>query len=463
MPPSRRRDNGPEPQRGAPEPTPQRQPVLAAIGGTMLVGLLLASWFWWDVHHVVRIALSGTVVGLTVWLVVELRRRSAAERRARDNARWLSFLAENSFDMIARFDARTRRLSYVSPACRRLSGYEPEEALAMSIEEVVHADDLPEVLASLAALASSGDYATALYRQRRKDGTYVWVDTSLTRLDDPETGSSDIVAVVRDASERMRFEAELRQAKEEADAANQAKSAFLATMSHELRTPLNAIVGFAEIIQNEVMGPFGNERYRSYITDIHSSSTHLVQLINDILDLTKAAAGKLDLNEDTIDLGETIRAIARLCRAPIEKAGVGITIDLPPALPLLRADERKVRQVLFNLIGNAVKFTPPGGSLSVRAACDPRTGVSLTLTDTGIGIAPDDLDRVLQPFVQVDSALARQHAGTGLGLPAVKAIMEAHGGRLMLDSVLGKGTAATVTFPPERIVAHDVASARSAA
>ncbi len=251
---------------------------------------------------------------------------------------------------------------------------------------------------------------------------------------------------------RRRYVAEetARQAKEEADKANRAKSAFLATMSHELRTPLNAIIGFADIMQSEVMGPVGNDKYRSYVSNIHESGTHLLALINDLLDLTKAEAGKLDLCEDVFDVEEVIRSIARIGSASIEEVGLTVTIHVPPGLPRLRADERKIRQVLFNLIGNAVKFTPAGGNIAITGRCDPQGGIEIAVADTGIGIAVQDLRRVHEPFVQVNNPLNHRHTGTGLGLPAVNAIMELHGGRLELKSILGTGTKATVIFPPER-------------
>jgi signal transduction histidine kinase len=265
--------------------------------------------------------------------------------------------------------------------------------------------------------------------------------------------------VVRDVSERVLYEAALRQAKEQADAANRAKSEFLGTMSHELRTPLNAIIGFTELMKDGVMGPIENPQYRSYIADIHFSSTHLLNLINDILDVTKAEAGKMELHEDVFDLREVIEAVVRVSGPPIEKAGLTVAIELPPDLPLLCADERKARQVFFNLVGNSVKFTPAGGRIEIFGRFDQKSGIAVTVKDTGIGIAPQDLHRVLEPFVQVGNSLDRQHIGTGLGLPAAKRIMELHQGTLTLQSTLGIGTEATVTFPPGRAVAKATSSA----
>jgi two-component system, cell cycle sensor histidine kinase DivJ len=399
--------------------------------------------------------LAAAAIVLAIANVVELRRRGRAERDARESERHYRLLAESSFDMLVRFDPVWQRRTYISPAVRRLYGYEPEEAMAMSAEEIIHPDDMAGVQEALSRL-QQGEVAPVTYRGRRNDGTYIWVEASLKRSLNPETGVTEVVAVVRDVGERIRYQEELQRAKEQADAANRAKSEFLGMMSHELRTPLNAVIGFTELMKEEVMGPIGNPHYRSYIADIHFSSTHLLNLINDILDVTKAEAGKLELQEDAFDLRQVIEAVVSVSRPPIDQAGLTVAIDLAADLPLLRADERKVRQVFFNLIGNAVKFTPAGGRIDVTGRFDERSGIALTVKDSGIGIAPENLARVIEPFVQIGRPLSRHHTGTGLGLPTAKRIMELHQGRLSLQSALGIGTEATVTFPPERAVARTV-------
>jgi signal transduction histidine kinase len=242
----------------------------------------------------------------------------------------------------------------------------------------------------------------------------------------------------------------MRIAKEEAETANRAKSEFLANMSHELRTPLNAVLGFSELMLSEAFGPLGSDRYRGYAQDIHWSGSHLLSIINDVLDLSKATAGKFELSESWIDAGETVDAVCRLLQPRIAEAGLSLTIRKPPDPLMLLGDERAVKQMLLNLLSNACKFTRPGGSIECGLSVDA-AGIAFTVTDSGIGIPSAQLDRVVQPFVQVEGALNRSHEGTGLGLSIVKALAELHGGSLRLVSEIGLGTTAIVTLPLSRL------------
>jgi two-component system, sensor histidine kinase and response regulator len=244
---------------------------------------------------------------------------------------------------------------------------------------------------------------------------------------------------------------DLTEAKETAERANRAKSDFLATMSHELRTPLNSIIGFSELVLAETMGPLGNEQYRGYIGTVLESGQHLLQLINDILDLAKAEAGKLILQEEDVDPHSAVESACRIMNHRLQEFGLTLVNRLPKNLPSLRTDELKLKEVLLNLLSNAVKFTPPGGRIEISTSVDA-SGLGITVADTGIGIAPEDFDKVFEPFGQVDGTLSRRHAGTGLGLPLVKAIMELHGGSLRLESEVGVGTRVTAQFPPERVI-----------
>ncbi|HTZ81152.1 MAG TPA: ATP-binding protein [Stellaceae bacterium] len=239
-------------------------------------------------------------------------------------------------------------------------------------------------------------------------------------------------------------------ARVQAEAASRSKSEFLATMSHELRTPLNAIIGFSQVMMTETLGPVGTPQYRSYAKDIFDSGTHLLEIINDILDLSKAEAGKLDLDEDWTDLADVVQATFRLVGPRAERAGVALAMSAPPDLPSLWADERKLKQVLLNLISNAVKFTLDGGRVEIRISFDARSGYTVLVEDSGIGIAAADLQRVLEPFVQAENSLTRRHQGSGLGLPLAVKMTELHGGRLTIASDLGRGTRVRLTLPPHR-------------
>jgi len=245
--------------------------------------------------------------------------------------------------------------------------------------------------------------------------------------------------------------ANLHQAFEAAAAGSQAKSQFLATMSHELRTPLNAIIGFSEIMANEVFGPHANARYKEYSGSIQASGNHLLGLINDILDFSKIDAGRLELQESVVDIGDIVTSVLQMTQGQAEAAGVRLLSPTTTPLPPVCADERRLRQVLLNLLSNAIKFTPRGGE--VRIIAELRNGgIAISVTDTGIGIAPEDIPRALERFGQIDSRLSRKYEGTGLGLPLSKGLMELHGGTLDLTSVVGVGSTVTITLPPRRIV-----------
>ncbi|HEX6842578.1 MAG TPA: ATP-binding protein [Stellaceae bacterium] len=253
-----------------------------------------------------------------------------------------------------------------------------------------------------------------------------------------------------DITSAERAQEALRQAKNQAEGASRAKSEFLANMSHELRTPLNAIIGFAEIMRDRLLGSIGNPRYAEYAHDIHSSGTHLLGIINDILDLSKVEAGRLELTEELIDLHVIVRSTVALLRDRAAAGGLEIKTELMGPSLLIRGDERKLKQIVTNLLSNAVKFTPAGGEIVITAGIDERR-IVLEVRDTGIGIAPEHVARALSPFGQVDSRLSRRYEGTGLGLPLARALAELHGGTLTLDSAPGRGTTVRVTLPPERL------------
>ncbi len=273
-----------------------------------------------------------------------------------------------------------------------------------------------------------------------RNGAYVGVASAIDLM----------TATVEEASLRSR---QLEEARFQAEKANRAKTAFLANMSHEIRTPLNAMMGFADILHQEVLGPLGNDLYRDYAGDIVASGRHLMDLINDLLDLSKADADKLELFESTVDVHRAALTCSRLLSERAMRASVAVRCLVTSDVPALQADERKLRQMLLNLLSNAVKFTLPGGTVTLDGVVDADGGLLLRCHDTGIGMTPEDMQKALEPWGQVDSALARTHIGTGLGLPLTKALVEAHGGRLLMESVPGTGSVISLRFPPERVLA----------
>ncbi len=242
----------------------------------------------------------------------------------------------------------------------------------------------------------------------------------------------------------------LRKARDSADEANRAKTRFLANMSHELRTPLNAIIGFSDIMKSEIFGPIGQGKYKQYVSDINRSGSHLLQLINDILDVAKIEVGAQPLNESVIDLAGTLKQCGQLMEAQARGAGVSLTVEASARLPALRADATRFRQVVLNLLSNAIKFTPAGGKVWLGASVESAGRLLVQVRDTGVGMNQEDVPRALQPFVQLDHA-PRGDPGTGLGLALVKTLVEAHGGTLAIQSEPGKGTTVSIHLPPERL------------
>ncbi len=256
-----------------------------------------------------------------------------------------------------------------------------------------------------------------------------------------------------DITAQKHAEAAQRAAALEAQDANQAKSEFLASMSHELRTPLNAIIGFSELMRDGLFGPLGDERYQAYAEDIHLSGRHLLSIINDILDFAKIDSGRQQLVEKVVDLSAIVAESIGALLLQAEQEQVGLSSDSPPAPGFLLADETKIRQILMNLISNAIKFTPAGGRITVSQCIDPEGRLALKVTDTGVGMTAKEIPIALEPFRQLDGRLNRKYSGTGLGLPLTKRLVELHGGDLTIDSTPGQGTTVSAVFPANRTIA----------
>ncbi|OUR78096.1 hypothetical protein A9Q83_08930 [Alphaproteobacteria bacterium 46_93_T64] len=258
--------------------------------------------------------------------------------------------------------------------------------------------------------------------------------------------------IARDISAQTKAQELLKIAKEEAEYAAQLKGTFLANMSHELRTPLNAVIGFSEIIKNEIYGKVGSEKYIEYAGDIHASGVHLLDLINDILDLSKVESGAQNISEDKVDIISLVDECMRLTEHQRNANNIKMSSYLSSVLPTVIADPKMIKQVVINLLSNAIKFTPQGGEVSIHCVVEGDGSLALSVQDTGIGIRKEDIAKALTPFVQVDSELSRKYQGTGLGLSLSKNLMELHNGQLKVDSEFGKGTTVTIYLPRDRVV-----------
>jgi two-component system, cell cycle sensor histidine kinase PleC len=277
-----------------------------------------------------------------------------------------------------------------------------------------------------------------------------------------EAGDAMVVTVAVDITLRRNAERDVIAAKELAEIANRSKTEFLANMSHELRTPLNAIIGFSQVMGGEMLGPMATQKYIDYANDIAASAEHLLGIINDILDVSKLEAGKLELLEEDMDIARATGDLMRLVEQKARAAEVRVVTHLPPELPRLRADSRKFKQILLNLLGNAIKFSQPGGEVEIVVRNDAGA-IAIAVIDHGIGMDRGEVEVAVSRFGQVASAWSRKHAGTGLGLPLAIGLAELHGGSLSIQSSKGVGTTVTVRFPRDRSqTLSDLRSAASA-
>ena len=404
---------------------------------------------WFQTIKVPLIAADGTRQVLGVSTDITARRHT--EEQLRRTADELEALVQAAPVAIVGIDLEGKVLSWYGGA-QTMFGWTADEVVGRPLAVVP--SEKQEEFQALRTRVEHGDSIVGLETYRaRKDGSRIDVGVSYAPLHDRQGHTVGAIIVYQDITERQLI-AEQRQARETAEAANHAKSNFLANMSHELRTPLNAIIGFSELLEDQTFGPL-NEKQQRYVTNVHTSGRHLLQLVNDILDLAKVEAGRLVLQPESIN----VKALLHDMQRGLEPLAVAkrqtFTLEIPEELLTLIADRSKVKQILYNLLSNAIKFTREGGQLGVRASPVPaddhgQPQIQIAVWDSGIGIAPEDLPRIFLEFEQLDSSYVRQQEGTGLGLALSQRLVEAHGGRIWVESTVGKGSTFTLRLPASR-------------
>jgi PAS domain S-box-containing protein len=342
----------------------------------------------------------------------------------------------------------------VNRGAEKLFGYQSSELTGLPFTSLFAPESQRDVDESLGGASQPRNGSPRRGRDvigRRREGGLIPLFMTLSRIDDD---GGKLCAIFRDMTFWKKTEGELLNAKRQAEKASSAKSDFLAKISHEIRTPLNAIIGFSEVMMQERFGPIGNERYRQYLKDIHTSGGHLVSLLNDLLDLSKIEAGKLELNFANVDLNELTQQSVALMQPQANRERIIIRTSLGPTLPSVTADARSVRQILLNLLSNSIKFTGVGGQVIVSTARSDDGEVVLRVRDTGVGMSEQDIAVAMEPFRQLATSARWGSGGTGLGLPLTKALAEANRASFKIRSAVNTGTLVEVAFPGGRLAAE---------
>jgi len=350
-------------------------------------------------------------------------------------------------EVSARLSAQTRLVNAIESSDEGVILLDSENRILLSNSQVIaFFPDLAEHFSTGMPLPARLEGALAT-----PTGEIRLFDSRWLRLSRSTTTDGGFVIIASDITLLKERETVLREAKEQAESASRSKSEFLANMSHELRTPLNAVLGFSEIIRDAIMGPV-DARYQEYANDIYTAGRHLLSLINDVLDLSKIEVGRLELQEEDVDIAEVVATCNRIIEGRAKEAELVVAVNISPELPLVRADERRLKQIVLNLLSNAVKFTPAGGRIVITAGMLHSGEPIIAVSDTGIGMRGEDVTLALEPFRQIDGALNRRYEGTGLGLPLVQRLVQLHGGTLSIKTAPGAGTTITLRLPADRCI-----------
>lgn len=386
-----------------------------------------------------------------VGTITDVEERRRAERALSEAERKYRAIVENAAGGIYQVTPEGVYLS-ANPAMARILGYESSDEILRDVRDAnadIYVNPRERERNLRDALRSGGLNVES--EIRCKDGRVIWVQENLRGVKDESGQLLYFEGSMEDITQRKLTEIALRSAKVESDLASRAKSEFLANMSHELRTPLNAIIGFSDIIQTQAFGDVGRPEYLEYARDINESGKRLLQVINDILDMSRIEAGERQLNEGVVDLGKIVPGILDMMGQKIEANKMIVSNFITAGTPKLIGELHAVKQMLVNLLSNAVKFTPEGGRISIQAELDGEGQLHVSVTDTGIGLTDEEIEKALSPFGQVNASLDKSESGTGLGLTLVQSLMALHGGSFELFSQKGIGTTATLIFPPKRV------------
>ncbi len=445
-----------------------RRVVLASISLCCLVFAILAGLQFWEwmpqaidfgekaylMPSLGFVSAMGYIGGLSLSIQDLHAKSTAALRRSEESLR---LLAENATDLITRHE-HDGRVSFASGATRTYTKGDASGLLGDGLRDLVHIADRPKYLQALDQATKGGELASVEFRIAALDETdpgtgkgppqYRWSEMRCRPLP-PNAGNLDghqIVAITRDVSERRQQQDALLAARDEAEAANEAKTHFLAKVSHELRTPLNAVIGFSEIIRDELSDMGGHDQRVEYAGLVQESGTHLLNVVNDLLDMSRIEAAKFEIEPVMFDAVEIVEHCVKTLMPTAQKGQIHLSVDPAGGPRPLFADPRAFRQIALNLISNAVKFTPDGGNVTVGITAFDGSQ-SLFVRDTGVGIPAEVVPRLGVPFVQADNGLNRMHGGTGIGLSVVKGLAELHSGSMKITSEVGKGTTVTIQFP----------------
>ena len=384
-------------------------------------------------------------------VVRDISDRKSSERALKESEQRFALAIDGADEGIWDWDILKSQV-YASPRAAQLVGV---DAATLRDPEAwvrhIHPDDQGMFRrALLDHLRGRTEFFICEYRLHPDTGSRAerWIRQRGMALRNGQGRSIRMAGSVDDITRQRRTEETLRRAKEQAEVANRAKTEFLANMSHELRTPLNAVIGFSEVLQSQMLGPLGTSKYVEYAQNITDSGRHLLDIINDILDVSRIEAGEMEIFPEPLDMPMIAAAAERLISQRARAAGVSLVVEVGDDLPPRLGETRRMKQILINLLSNAVKFTPEGGVVTLRGVKAEDGGLIVTVADTGLGMRKEDIPEALRPFGQIDSSLSRKYEGTGLGLPLTKAFVELHGGWMDMDSELGVGTTVTLTFPP---------------